>query len=270
MYPYFEIFGRTIGSYAAMSYLGLIAAILVAWRLTKDTGLKFEDILLLAVSLALGLLVGGVAMYALTRYRQIIECTALIFGHIRAGTLELSHITQAIRLCFGGMVFYGGMIGAAIALFIHMKVAKLSCRAQLWDVFAVCVPLFHGFGRIGCFLGGCCYGKVSDFGFIAHNELLPEMSGVRRFPVALLESAFCFLIFALLLYCNRKKIARGKCVYLYLTIYPIGRFLIEFLRGDEIRGFLFGLSTSQWISLILLAFALYKWVTIYRRERAAQ
>ena len=118
-------------------------------------------------------------------------------------------------------------------------------------------PLFHIFGRIGCFLAGCCYGIESDFGFTVHNNHLnPSINDVNRLPVPLIEAACNLLIFLFILYLFKKDKMRDKLIYVYMIIYPVVRFTLEFFRGDEYRGFLFGLSTSQWISIILFVFAI--------------
>ena len=113
-------------------------------------------------------------------------------------------------------------------------------------------PLFHTFGRIGCFLGGCCYGIPCDFGFVYTQNPIAMANGVRRFPVQLLEALFCFFLFLLLFSLFRRGRCKNRLLALYLGIYSVGRFFLEYLRGDDYRGFLWGLSTSQLISILLL------------------
>lgn len=253
MYPFFDIFGRTVGSYAVCCFIGIFISVAVATRLGKNFKITFEDMILLMVTLSFGILIGGSSVYALTNLEKIIKYTGIAVEKIASSTLTFSHIKYIISECFGGMVFYGGFIGATLALKIYIKFSKIHDRHILSDIFAISVPLFHTFGRIGCFLGGCCYGVESSYGFIAQNELLPEMSGIRRFPVALVESVLNFLIFLMLLYLFRKEKKRGRMLFVYMITYPPIRFCLEFFRGDEIRGIFFGLSTSQWISIVIFA-----------------
>ncbi len=253
MYPILTIFGREIGTYAICSFLGLFASIIVIAKLSKSNKMAFEDIILMVITIAAGILIGGHLLYAITNFGKIIKYTVIIFEKIKTNELKLSQLVYVITQSFGGMVFYGGFIGASIALAIYLKSAKIANKNELIDSFAVCVPLFHTFGRIGCFLGGCCYGIESKFGFVADNHLLPEMSGVRRFPVSLLESVFNLLLFLFLLYLFNTGKTPGKLIFVYMIIYPMGRFVFEFFRGDEIRGIFLTLSTSQWISIILFA-----------------
>ena len=251
MLPVFEVFGRTIGSYAVCSFVGLFVAVLVATRLSKSLKIDFEDIILMVLCICAGILIGGSLLYAITNIDKLICYIKLIVEKIKIDDFKFEYVKQLIAECFGGMVFYGGFIGASTIVYIYIKKSKTNYKKELSDIFAVCVPLFHTFGRIGCFLGGCCYGVESKVGFIANNSILPEMSGVRRFPVALLESLFNFLLFCFLCYLFKNKKKCGRLLFVYMLIYPVGRFVFEFFRGDEIRGIFLYLSTSQWISIIL-------------------
>lgn len=246
MYPYFNIFGRLIGSYALCATIGFLVCGLLAWRLGKRKNIVFEDLLLAMVAMVVGLLAGGHILYGITNIGGIIDVLskASDFGFV--GTLK------NLVPMFSGSVFYGGFIGGTIAILIYTKFSKSIGRSDLIDIWAVLTPLFHFFGRLGCFFGGCCYGIESHFGFTVNgNTLVPDINGVKRFPVALLEAAFNLAIFFILLYLTNRHKAEGKRLFIYMLLYSPVRFSVEFLRGDEIRGFLFGLSTSQWISIAL-------------------
>lgn len=127
---------------------------------------------------------------------------------------------------------------------------------DLWaSLTAPAIPLFHVFGRVGCFLGGCCYGLPSAWGFVYRYSPVAEANGVSRFPVQLVEAAWNLVLFLLLARLQRR--GRDRLLPLYLALYAPARFLLEFLRGDAYRGIFLGLSTSQWISLFLFPAALY-------------
>ncbi|MCR5635710.1 MAG: prolipoprotein diacylglyceryl transferase [Clostridiales bacterium] len=265
MFPFFEVFGRVIGTYSVCSVVGLLLCGLVATLLGKRYKIAFEDIVLVMLVAGAGLVVGGHILYSITNIPGIIN----VFSNIGkyGGIIEFG---QALAPYVGGMVFYGGFIGAVIALMIYTKRSKILVRSQILDIFAVCVPLFHTFGRIGCFLGGCCYGVESSWGFITHtNTISPEINGVVRFPVQLFEAGFNFIIFLVLLGLFLKKKQEGKIMYWYLIMYPVVRFTLEFFRGDEIRGFLWFFSTSQWLSIILFVFAIVKLLITKRRPQSA-
>ncbi|MBD5156630.1 MAG: prolipoprotein diacylglyceryl transferase [Butyrivibrio sp.] len=252
MFPTFEFMGKTIGVYGLCSIAGLVVAGTVMYNLVKKKGIYAQDITLLAVAVAVGMFVGGHIVYGITHIPEIID----LFKNMPRYTAR--EFWRALGGCFGGMVFYGGLIGSfiCIAVFKKFQIAANLQKTNIMDAYSVVVPLFHVFGRIGCFLGGCCYGIESSFGFIVTgNQLSPGVNDVRRFPVQLVEAGCNLIIFLVLLVLYKKGRAKDKLIYIYLLIYPAVRFGLEFLRGDEIRGFLFGLSTSQWISIGLFAFS---------------
>jgi phosphatidylglycerol:prolipoprotein diacylglycerol transferase len=167
--------------------------------------------------------------------------------HLLAEAENFERFKEIFASLSGGSVFYGGLIGAFLLGVLYLKIRKTPNEGYM-DSAAIFAPVFHGFARIGCFLSGCCYGVESRFG-------LP-MGGTVRFPVQLLESLCNFIIAAVIYTVLKKGLLRGKVFYLYLAVYAFVRFFDEFLRGDEIRGFILGLSTSQFISIFIEAFAL--------------
>ena len=116
------------------------------------------------------------------------------------------------------------------------------------------VALAQGFGRIGCFLAGCCYGVQTDSAFgIVFKTSKYAPNGIRLVPTELMSSAYDFAMFFVLLALAKKKRKEGTIGFLYLIIYSVGRFVIEFFRGDVIRGKVGILSTSQFIAIIVCA-----------------
>ena len=248
MFPYFTVFGKTVGLYAICAFAGLAVCCVFATVCLKKIGLEFEDVLLILLVAVGGLLVGGHILYGATQYRVLFAALPRV--------KSVKSLWQVLLYCFGGGVFYGGFIGMFIALPVYLKIKRFENPGYIKDVAAVCVPLFHAFGRVGCFFGGCCYGIESSFGFtVYHNDLNPAINGVRRFPTPLLEAACNLLIFFILYLLLKKGRFKNRIVLIYMLIYPVARFFIEFLRGDEVRGFIGPLSTSQWISVILFAYA---------------
>lgn len=158
-----------------------------------------------------------------------------------------------------GLVFYGGLIGVFIGAMVYSKFFKQDCR----DMLYYSVPtfsLFQIFGRIGCFLAGCCYGRVSEKYGIAYTHAEHTLNEGPYLPVQLYESAMNLVLFIFLLIYEKANKGREKCyqaVGLYLIPYGTFRFIIEFFRGDAVRGIFGGLSTSQWISLLVVPFGIY-------------
>lgn len=246
MYPYIEIFGRTITTYGLMALVGMFAAGIFACVLARKRGYYDNDVIVVLLISAIGVLVGGHILYGLTNWEQI----PMLFT-----AKSVSQFFQYAGSIFGGSVFYGGLFGAILAASITIRAKKLNYTVYS-DLLAPVIPLFHCFARIGCFLGGCCYGIESSFGFtVTGNTLVPSLNDVCRFPVQLLEAALNLGLFGVLYLLYRRSLTckplRGRLLLIYLLSYSVIRFLDEFLRGDEIRGFLFGFSTSQFISILL-------------------
>ena len=115
------------------------------------------------------------------------------------------------------------------------------------------INCFTCFGRIGCFLGGCCYGVESEHGVVFTDSLIESANGVPRVPVQLYEAVFELALFFALWALLNKGVLKNRLLLVYLFSYAVGRFILEFWRGDEYRGFLFGLSTSQVVSILVFA-----------------
>ncbi len=243
MFPGFYIADKFINSYGIVALIGAILAVLFSFLYYKRQVKADADIILLYLFAALGAFVGMHLLYAVTNIPY--------FG-ILAKAEDFVQFVQFLGMLFGGSVFYGGLLGGLLGGWLYMKKLKMD-PVLTTDCVAPAVALFHGFGRIGCFLGGCCYGVETEHGVVFTNALIESANGVPRVPVQLYEAAFEFALFFMLWALLAKGKLKGRLLCLYLTVYPVGRFILEFWRGDEYRGFLFGLSTSQIISIILFA-----------------
>ena len=266
MFPAFEIFGKQIGTYGIMVVLGATACFLVARKLVKRAGIDIYDFALTMIVMGICLAVVACIVYGMTNIRVV------IYGFRHFDELGWKGLWDCIRYAFGGIVFYGGFIGGAIGILIYTKFAKdvKGKRDELLDIYAVLTPLFHTFGRIGCFLGGCCYGVESKIGFTIHNNTInPSINDVNRFPIQLVESACNFILFLVMLYLFKKVILESRLIYVYMLTYPVIRFITEMFRGDTYRGIFFGLSTSQWISILLFVFALIMLPVKTRKMKAS-
>ena len=249
----FNFFGKEIGYYPLMALIGALTAGVFCFITAKKRGLNEVKMVFLLLFSAIGIFLGGHILFGITNIG--------IFGAF-LNVKDFSQFLYVFTTIFGGQVFYGGLIGGIIAGSVYAKATRLNNFADYTDIAAAAIPLFHCFGRIGCFLGGCCYGIESEFGFTFEHALIEQANGVNRFPVQLLEAGFNLALFLVLWQLLRKNKLKNHLLSLYLIVYPIGRFCFEFLRGDEYRGFLFGLSTSQIISILLIigtvAYELYR------------
>ena len=219
----------------------LVCSIVALVRHKNFKELQEVDITNSAALLGVGALIGARLLYLLT-------IAPILF---RNRQLLMNDLSLAYEVLSNGLVFYGGLIGALISLYLYTGKYRLN-RRTFFDYFAPLFPLFHAFGRIGCFLTGCCHGKISDRFGIAYTNSTSAANGIPYFPIQLVCSLGNLLLFVIVLLYERRHHKAGHAVIVYLLLYSVGRFFIEFFRGDSIRGFVFGVSTSQWISIILL------------------
>ena len=251
MLPYIELFGKTIPMYGVCFVVGRGLAVFVAWLLSrKFNEVAHVDVVCSAIYTGIGAVVGAKLLFLLVNLELIIS-----------GALPLLQAFQ------GGFVFYGGLIGGVIGLFIYVKIYKLNAF-KFFELYATIVPLGHSIGRVGCFLGGCCYGIEYD-GFLSCTydvNMGNTPLGVPLFPVQLVEAALLLCLFFVLLTLYIKKRHLGIQVLTYGFVYCLLRFGLEFLRGDKERGALLGMSTSQFISLVF-AFVLIA-VLVIRIKKA--
>ncbi len=177
-----------------------------------------------------------------------------------------------IKIYKGGLVWYGGFIGALLFTLYYTKKHKLPFF-KIADILIPSVSLGHAFGRLGCFSAGCCYGKECAHDFIFsvvfnHPESIAPR-GIPIHPVQLYEAFGEAIIFLILIIFRTRKRFDGQVLLMYMTLYPVLRSLLEMLRGDKIRGFVIEpyLSTSQFISIFVIAIAIYLQFYISKRIR---
>lgn len=227
----FSIGPLTIHGYGLMIAIGVLAAYLVGEYRAKKNGLNPEPVFAITFLCLLGGLLGSKVLFILTDLKEILADPKIL--------LNLSY----------GFVVYGGILGGILTFYIYSKVKKLDFL-QYFDILIPSVALAQGFGRIGCFLAGCCYGMESSCAIsitFQNSEFAPN--GIPLIPTQLISSGLNFLHFFLLIYLAKKVKAHGQIAALYLICYSVGRFILEFFRGDLIRGSVGALSTSQFISI---------------------
>ncbi|NUM87753.1 MAG: prolipoprotein diacylglyceryl transferase [Bdellovibrionales bacterium] len=175
---------------------------------------------------------------------------------------------QLFRLWNGGLVFYGGLAGAALAVVAWGRVHGVPWRTAL-DLSAIGITVGQALGRIGCLLAGCCHGDVCDLPWsVTMHSDLADLRGVPVHPVQAYEAAALAVIGALLLRKARRGSRPGEISVAYLFSYALTRFFMEFFRGDSARGFWGSLSTSQVVSLAILAALAMGWVILRARRPA--
>ncbi len=237
----FRVLGREIPFYGLLFVIGFAVAVATAIPKAKKLKLPLSEIACSGVFAGVGGILGAKLLSILTSINYIIEYD-----------LSLIDILQ------NGFVFYGGLLGGALGLFVYAKVFHAPILLY-YDLFAAGTALGHAFGRIGCLLSGCCYGIPSAGGFcvIYRHAIDPNTPlNTPLLPIQLIESFCLVAVYAaceLAFYLGRR---RGMSAAVYALSYSVMRFILEFFRGDLVRGVWGGLSTSQYISLAIFVFCL--------------
>jgi phosphatidylglycerol:prolipoprotein diacylglycerol transferase len=239
----FHVCTRPVYWYGVMMALAFLAGIGHWQALGRRTGQR--DVAF-ASDLAFWLMVGGIVGARLAY-------VGANFDYFIAAPMEIIRVDQ------GGLIFYGGFIGAVLAFIVFAR-SRREKVLELADFAITALPLGHALGRVGCFLNGCCQGCV-----VKTPSLLS--ANLNRYPVQLYEAAFNLVVYAVLtiVYLRRRGQCHGQVLATYLILYPAGRFLLEFLRGDErLRWGFF--SAAQCLSLALMALGMGLWIVVQRQH----
>ena len=232
----FSIGPVTIYGYGLMIGLGVLFCILMGMQRAKKHGLKEEAVIDIAIyGLIIGFL-GAKLLYVIVEWEAFLKNPMSVLG------------TE-------GFVVYGGISAGVIAAIVYCRIKKLKFL-EYFDLLSASIALAQGFGRIGCFWAGCCYGRETDscLGVVfPAGSIAP--AGVKVLPTQLFSSAGDFAIMAFLLWHYKRRKYVGDTGFLYMLLYGIGRFFIEMLRNDN-RGAVGALSTSQFISIFIVTAAL--------------
>ncbi len=184
--------------------------------------------------------------------------------------LFMDNPLEIFKIWNGGLVFYGGFIGALITAIIYLK----KQRMPLWktaDMVAPSLAIGHFLGRIGCFFAGCCYGKACQLPWaitFSHPESLAP-TGIPLHPTQLYSSLNNLSIFLFLWFFRKRKQFEGQLFWCYVLIYGITRSAIEMLRGDDRGSFLFGaISISQTVGAGMSLIAVFMLIFLSRKKGA--
>ena len=227
----------TIGSFTVYGYGFMIAVgILAAW-ITIDfraarQKLDRDCVFYLIIWCLVGGICGAKLLYWITEWKSILQNPDFLLDSIA-----------------DGFVVYGGIIGGILAGWLYCRHKKISFL-KYFDLAVPSVALAQGFGRIGCLLAGCCYGsETSGFFSITFRTSDFAPNNVALIPTQIYSSILDFIHFGILILIAGHKKSDGQVAAFYLIFYSMGRFILEFFRGDLIRGTVGVLSTSQFISL---------------------
>lgn len=243
MLPYVHLINRDVPVYGLLMALGG----LLGWLLCQHRAQRFapqlprESVTRFYLLFLAGALIGAKVYSLILVWPSLMENRTLLWTN---PPLFLQ------MYIYGGMVFYGGLIGGILCAAGLLLSGRIRFP-QLEVVYLPVIPLVHGIGRIGCFCAGCCYGIPTDgFWGVTYPLGSPAPAGIPLVPIQLFESAGDFLLFVLL--CLSVYRRPGSRLAVYLLGYGCLRYATEFFRGDAARGLLGPLSVAQWISILCI------------------
>jgi phosphatidylglycerol:prolipoprotein diacylglycerol transferase len=257
MYPrLLELGPLTVYSYGVLLAAAYLLALYVTVRRARRAGLDGDRVLDLGIYIIISALVGAKALLLIVD-----------FDYFRRQPAELWTLARS------GGVFYGGLVLAFLVGVWYMRRHRLPVWTTA-DAIAPGVALGHVVGRMGCLLAGCCYGTPTSLPwgitfsdpFAAANVGTPLHLALH--PTQLYDAATEFVILLLLLATERRgRRFSGRTFWIYILLYAVSRFVIEFFRGDP-RGSTFGWSTSQAISMGLAPLAIVMLAVLARRRQS--
>ncbi len=232
----FHIGPLTIYWYGILAATGFISAVFLLMLNRRHADMDSEQI----TDMAMICMIAGIL-------------GARIFYVVQFWELYRDKPFSIIRIDQGGLVFFGGFICSTASIIVYCRWKKLNMLNVL-DMFGPSLAIAHFFGRIGCFMNGCCYGKPSNLPWAVQfpNGSAPAEAfpGMTLHPVQLYESAFNLVLAAVLLFLM-KRMRPGQIAATYLICYGIGRFSIESLRGDHHQFIMDKFTVSQSIGFFV-------------------
>jgi phosphatidylglycerol:prolipoprotein diacylglycerol transferase len=249
----FEIGDWPVYSYGVMLAAAYLVALQMAVVRARRRGIDGTRVMDLGIYLIIAALVGAKLMLIVVD-----------FDYFRTQPRELLSLVRA------GGVFYGGLLAALGVAIVLVRRYQL----RIWttaDLFAPGIALGHVIGRLGCLMAGCCYGTPTNVPWaITFTNPLAASNvgtplGVPLHPTQLYDAGAELMIMVILLATERRgRPFEGRTFWLYMLLYGISRYVVEMFRGDE-RGTMFGVSTSQFVSLLVVPLAVFMLVRLRRR-----
>jgi phosphatidylglycerol---prolipoprotein diacylglyceryl transferase len=255
MHPVAFQFGSlTITWYGVMVATGFLTGLWTASRRALVTGISSEKILDLGPWLIVGVIIGARTLYVMSYWRE----------QFASGS-----VMEIFMVWKGGLVFYGGLIGASLATILYARLKKL----PLWkvaDVLAPSVALGSVFGRLGCLLNGCCYGRECSLPWAIHFPAGHQTYPHAVHPTQIYDSLLNLVLYLGLALLYRRKKFDGEVFAAYLVGYAVFRSIAELFRGDYPEHYLGGWATpAQVVSIGILAFGIALWIVLSRWSNQA-
>lgn len=239
----------TVHMYGIMIAIGFASAFIISDRRARKQGLDPDILFGIFWCAVIGGALGSKILYYIVNIKEVIANPSIILNFQN------------------GWVVYGGIIGGALATWGYCRFKKVDFVKYV-DLVIPAVAFAQGCGRIGCFFAGCCYGAETDSVVgIQYWQSNFAPNGVRLIPTQIISSVGDFAIAFLLMAYAKKKPKKGKVAAGYCILYSVGRFFVEFLR-DDYRGEIGFLSTSQIISIFILALGIGIFIVADKQQEA--
>ena len=233
----FSVGGLSVHWYGILVACGFLAGLWTAGKRGARVGILAEKIADLGPWLIVGAIIGARTLYVVSYWRE--QFAAQPFPEI----FMIQH---------GGLVFYGGLIGAVIASLIFLRWQKLPVW-KMADVLAPSIALGYVFGRIGCLMNGCCYGRACDLPWAIHFPATHATGGNPVQPTQIYDSVLNLGFYVFLAWLFRRKKFDGQVFAVYLIGYAVLRSFVEYFRGDYPVHYLGGWATpAQLVSLAIV------------------
>jgi len=243
----------SINSYGLCIGLGIIACYFIILYRTRQHGINTDNLSELFIWGFVAAFVGGKLFFYLEDPSKYFSNPALMYKNLG-----------------NGFVFYGSLLFVIPTMYFWLRFKKIDFWPFM-DAVAFGGPILHSFGRLGCFLAGCCHGKV------CHNALgvifsdpnsAADPKGVPLYPTQLFDIGINLIVLLIVYLVSRKQQFKGQLFLIYISLYAVGRAINENFRGDDERGFLFGgiITYSQFIAIMLIILSGIAWFFLQKKS----
>lgn len=249
-----------IGDFAIYTYgltMALAFVIAFGWvfQEARRLGENLDDYYNLCLITLVGGVIGARILYIVTTWKEF-----------------SGHLVRMLNLREGGLVWYGGVLLVAIMIWGYARWKKMSLY-RITDIMSAPLMVGLAVGRLGCLMSGCCYGCPTDLPWgirYPRSVLLPvEITGVKVHPSPIYEMIASLVIAGVLAILQRRKTREGQPTWILFLLYSVVRYVLEFYRGDQLRGFVIPgyMSTSQFISIPLVIISI---IMLWRLRKPAE
>ena len=256
MYPYLVRLGSlSIPAYPVLYGLGITLGFAVLLLLAVREGIDVRKLVHLILVITFSCILGGRFFYVLHHTSEFTD-----------------NWEKSFRLSYGGQVLYGGLLVGILSVFIFCKLTKLPLK-RIFDLMAIATPAGLALGRWACFCRGCCYGRVTDIWwavkFPKHIDISGQVVGSPPFlrhldqalinanashslsvhPSQIYSSLLSVTVFIIMFWFWKRGFVRGRLVFVYLILYAMSRFIVEFTRDNQMA--FAGLTVAQVLSIVI-------------------